>query len=263
MKYTRYDFDEISNNKESKYIFQYIASRKLSDIYHSHGFFEVCIILNGTATELFNGQKRHLTEGTVTILKPDEVHCFLDQSEQLKLICLSVESGEALRLMDAFGVKLPQTEIVFEVGNSVSRITNTVSLASDEHHYKLLFSQILTLFLDSQKHDVPYILKTAVLGMQRFENMQQGVPKLVELSGYSRSHLTRLIQQYYGCSLQDLITKLRLNTAYNEIILSKDSLVDIAYKVGYSSFSHFQKIFKTTFGITPAVLRKTNAMWTI
>lgn len=263
MKYTRYDFDEISNNKESKYIFQYIASRKLSDIYHSHGFFEVCIILNGTATELFNGQKRHLTEGTVTILKPDEVHCFLDQSEQLKLICLSVESGEALRLMDAFGVKLPQTEIVFEVGNSVSRITNTVSLASDEHHYKLLFSQILTLFLDSQKHDVPYILKTAVLGMQRFENMQQGVPKLVELSGYSRSHLTRLVRKYYNVSLQALVTRLRLDAAYNEVVFSKNSVEDIAYKVGYSSVSHFHKSFKKTFGTTPAVLRKTNVIWTV
>ena len=263
MKCSRYDFDEITNNKESKYIFQYVTNRKLTDVYHSHNFFEVCVILNGTATELFNGQKRLLTEGTVTILKPDDLHCFVDQSEHIKLICLSVESGEALQLMNAFGVKLPQTDIVFEVGNSVSRITNTVSLASDEHHYKLLFSQILTLLLDSQKHDVPYILKTAVLGMQRFENMQQGVPRLVELSGYSRSHLTRLVQKYYNASLQELVTRIRLEAAYNEVVFSKNSVEEITYKVGYSSVSHFYKAFKKTFGTTPAVLRKSNVVWTV
>ena len=110
---------------------------------------------------------------------------------------------------------------------------------------------------------MPYILQNAVQQMQRFENMQLGISKLVELSGYSRSHLTRLISQHYNCSLQELITQLRLDSAYKEIVLSKDSLEDIGYKVGYSSFSHFQKVFKTTFGVTPAVLRKTNAMWTV
>ena len=99
--------------------------------------------------------------------------------------------------------------------------------------------------------------------MYRVENMQLGIAKLIELSGYSRSHLTRLIRQYYNCSLQELISQLRLDFAYKEIIVSKDGLEDIAYKIGYSSFSHFQKVFKSTFGITPAVLRKTNAVWTV
>jgi AraC-like DNA-binding protein len=90
-----------------------------------------------------------------------------------------------------------------------------------------------------------------------------GIPRLTELSGYSRSHLARLVRQYYGCSLQELIIQLRLEEAYKQIILTKDSPEEIAYKVGYSSFSHFQKVFKKTFGVTPAVLRKTRATRTV
>jgi AraC family cel operon transcriptional repressor len=263
VKYTRYDFDKIVSSNESKYIFQYVKNRKLTNIYHSHNFYEVCIILSGSATELFNGQKRLLKEGTVVILNPEDLHCFVDQSENLRLVCLSVKTEEALRLIDVFEVKLLPKEVIFDVGTSVAKLSNIISQASEEHHYKLLFCQILTFFGDNQKQSVPYFLKTAVQKMQRFENMRVGVPKLVELSGYSRSHLTRLIRRYYHCTLQELMTKIRLDAAYNEVILSKDSLEDIAYKVGYSSFSHFQKVFKKFFGITPAVLRKTNSMWTI
>lgn len=263
MKCAHYEFDKISKHKESKYIFQHVVNRQLSNIYHSHNFFEVCILLRGNATEYFCEKSRVLNEGTITIIKPDEPHCFTAQSEEIKLACLSIEKSEALQLLEAFNITIPQKDILFQTDNAAATVLGLINSSMSEHNYKLFFCQILSLFLDYKNKSTPYVLQNAIQQMQRVENMQLGVSKLVELSGYSRSHLTRLIQQYYGCSLQDLITKLRLNTAYNEIILSKDSLVDIAYKVGYSSFSHFQKIFKTTFGITPAVLRKTNAMWTI
>ena len=263
MKYTHYEFDKTTNHKESKYIFQYVVDRKLTNIYHSHNFFEVCILLHGTATEYFNGKNRILNEGTVTIIKPDEPHCFIDQSEGIRLVCLSIEKNEALRLFEAFDVNIPKNDIIFLVSNAASTVSGVINSSVAEHNYKLFFCQILSLFSDYQNKSTPYFLQYAIQQMRRVENMQLGISKLVELSGYSRSHLTRLIRQYYNCSLQELIIQLRLDAAYKEIILSKDALEDIAYKVGYSSFSHFQKVFKKAFGVTPALLRKTNAMWTV
>ena len=263
VKYNHLLFDKISNHTRSNYIFQYVSNRQLTGMYHSHNFFEVFVLLSGTVTEFFNGKKRVLHEGMITIIKPDEPHCFLDQSEQIKLVCLSVEKAEALHLFDTFHVNIPNKDIVFQDKNAVARLMNIFNSSLAEHHYKLLFCQIISLFLDNQSKAIPYILQNAVQQMLKFDNMQLGIPKLVELSGYSRSHLTRLTQQYYNCSLHTLVTQLRLDAAYREIVLSKDELEDIAYKVGYSSFSHFQKVFKNAFGVTPAVLRKTNAMWTV
>ena len=179
------------------------------------------------------------------------------------LVSLSVEKREALRLIEAFDVNLPETDIRFQVSSAASTVFGMTNVPMAEHHDKLLFCQMLSLFSDHQNKTIPYVLQSAVQQMQKAENMQLGIPKFVELSGYSRSHLTRLIRQYYHCSLQELITQFRLKAAYKEIILSNDALEDIADKVGYSSFSHFQKVFKKNFGITPAVLRKTNAVWTV
>lgn len=263
MNYSHYEFDKKLTHKESKYIFQYVSNRKLTNIYHSHNFFEIVIVLNGTITEYFCGEKRVLQEGTITIIKPDEPHCFLDQSEKVKIVCLSIEKAEALRILEAFDVILPQKDIIFQIDNTIPVVTDIINSSGVEQHYKLFFCKIISLFLDHQNKSVPYFLQYAVQQMHKYENLQIGIPKLVELSKYSRSHLTRLVQQYYNYSLQELITKLRLDAAYKEVLLSRESLEDIAYKVGYSSFSHFQKIFKATFGITAASLRKTNAVWTV
>lgn len=263
VKSALYDFNTVSLDKNSKYIFQYVSSRKLTDICHSHNFFEVCILLHGSVTEYFNGKERFLQEGTVTVLKPGDVHYFLSQSENVKLVCLSVEKSEALRLLADFDAVLSENEIVFRVEHIGSKVSGIITGTMREYHCKLLFCLVISLFLDNRKQAVPYSLQNAVQQMQQYENMQLGIPKLVELSGYSRSHLTRLVRQYYGVSLQELLMDLRLDAAYRDTILSKDPLEDIALHVGYSSFSHFNKIFKAKFGITPANLRKTNGMWTV
>ena len=263
VKYAHYEFDKISNRNDSSYIFQYVCDRRLTDIYHSHDFFELCVVLCGSATEYFNGRSRIITEGTATLIKPYEPHCFTAQSEGMRLACLSVEKEEALQLFETFGVSLPERDIVFKLDNAASLVSEAISSPLPERKYKLLFCRILDILEDCRGESVPYILQNAVRKMRQPENMCLGIPRLTELSGYSRSHLARLVRQYYGCSLQELIIQLRLEEAYKQIILTKDSPEEIAYKVGYSSFSHFQKVFKKTFGVTPAVLRKTRATRTV
>jgi transcriptional regulator GlxA family with amidase domain len=63
--------------------------------------------------------------------------------------------------------------------------------------------------------------------------------------------------------LHDYILKLRLETAYNDVILTSRALEEISESVGYSSFSHFNKICKKKYGVTPAVLRKEHGKPTI
>ena len=41
-----------------------------------------------------------------------------------------------------------------------------------------------------------------------------------------------------------------------------ESIEKISEGLGFASFSHFNKIFKKRFSVTPAVLRKTGGIWT-
>lgn len=93
-------------------------------------------------------------------------------------------------------------------------------------------------------------------------HLKGGISAFVELSHYSRSHLSRIIRKHFNMSLHDYVLNLRLDAAYNALVLSKESIEDIAESVGYMSVSHFNKIFKEKFGITPASARKYNGFLT-
>ena len=109
---------------------------------------------------------------------------------------------------------------------------------------------------------IPAELSAAIEEMKKKENLQKGIHAFSALSHYSHSHLARLIKAHFGISLKQYINEMRLQRAYNEIVLTNESAEEIAEGVGFSSFSHFSKIFKKRFSATPAAIRKNSGVWT-
>lgn len=259
----QYDFYSVTNAKKGKYIYQYIDCRKLSDVYHTHDFYEICIVLYGSVTERFNNEIRVLNENTITMLRPGDAHCFIGQSEKARLICLSVENSEAIRMLESLNIVLPEREISFNSEGAASCVANMLFPNMAEHHCRLLFCLVMTLLADSNTRMIPAVLQNALQKMHTRENMRAGIERLTELAGYSRSHLARLVHEYYGASLHDMLSEIRLKSAYDDIVLTNEPIEDIAADIGYLSLSHFNKIFKGRFGVTPAMLRKKKGMWTV
>ena len=270
MKSIEYTFN--SYYKGSSYIFQSIENRKLTNIYHSHDFFELIFFLKGKCKQYINGKEYLTHKDTIVLLKPGDSHCFVSQSEDVFLISLSIEYSEALCFFQAFYLEraiMDSKELIMFKVNNISTKINLASCSSPkqplDYELQFLFCSAIKLYLDylNKNSEVSTNLLNAIDQMHELQNLQVGIPAFVEISNYSRSHLTKLIRKYYHISLQEFIMDIRLQTAYNSIILSSDCLEDIAYSVGYSSFSHFNKIFKKKYAISPARLRKTKNLWTI
>jgi AraC-like DNA-binding protein len=86
-------------------------------------------------------------------------------------------------------------------------------------------------------------------------------PDLVELArltGMSRSKLHYDFRVVYGTTPFDYLRNRRLEKA--KISLDKGSMdvTEVAYSVGYSSPSHFTKVFKQYFGMPPSNYRRNN-----
>lgn len=78
----------------------------------------------------------------------------------------------------------------------------------------------------------------------------------------SPGHLARLYRSVTGQTLHDRITQLRMEAAKDLLLNSTFSITQIAFEVGYTSFSHFSKIFKDLEGITPGDYRRASgAAW--
>lgn len=99
------------------------------------------------------------------------------------------------------------------------------------------------------------VVKTIVV-MQKDENLQEGVPAMERLFNLGRAQLCRLIRRYYGRTPQEEVVHLRLFRAYELLLTTELSPEIIAERIGYQSLSHFYRIFKEQYGVTPNEIRK-------
>jgi TolB-like protein/AraC-like DNA-binding protein len=94
--------------------------------------------------------------------------------------------------------------------------------------------------------------------LNHIENDKFGVSELAIELGLSRSQILRKVKASTGKSANQLIREIRLEEAVK--LLREDDLTasEIAYKVGFSSPSYFNKCFLDQYGFTPGDFKKQN-----
>lgn len=91
---------------------------------------------------------------------------------------------------------------------------------------------------------------------ENIDNENFSVSDLAQKVGLSRSALHRKLIRYSGQSARDLILETRLNRARKLLENDVATAAEIAYQVGFSYPSYFNKVFKERFGVSPGDLRK-------
>lgn len=275
MEYVVYHLNDKNSNPVGgkHYIFQYVKNRKLSDVNHSHSFYEITAVADGSCTQVINEKEYSFKKDSFVILRPGDRHFFTSQSDDAAVIALSVSVEEFEVFAKAYSPDL-KSEIDSKddpciindsgIGSWLYTVCSGVLKNYNEYEYKMLLSMLIKLYIEQseRKSDLPKDVEDAMREMRSAENLKRGIPAFVELSHYSRSHLSRIIKSSFNMSLHDYILNLRLDAAYNALILSRESIEDIAESVGYMSLSHFNKIFKSKYGVTPASVRKYNGFLT-
>ncbi|WDV45293.1 helix-turn-helix domain-containing protein [Clostridiaceae bacterium M8S5] len=73
----------------------------------------------------------------------------------------------------------------------------------------------------------------------------------------SKYYFHRIFTAVIGCSLSKYIKQRRLNRALEYILETNDKIVDITYKLLFTSQASFARAFKTQYGLAPIEVRKT------
>lgn len=80
---------------------------------------------------------------------------------------------------------------------------------------------------------------------------------LAEMLGISTRQMERLFGKYLNTSPKRYIMETRLHRARNLIVQTEQSITDIAMACGFNSTSHFSKVFRSHFGVSPVAHRTT------
>ena len=97
-------------------------------------------------------------------------------------------------------------------------------------------------------------LKKIVIDNIRDEHF--GVEELAEKAGISRSQLHRKLKQLKGITGSDYIRNIRLKQSIIHLKNNTGTISEIAYQLGFSSPSYFNKVFQKEFNITPGEYKK-------
>jgi len=75
--------------------------------------------------------------------------------------------------------------------------------------------------------------------------------KLASEFDYSPYYLCRIFRQHTGVTIHQYLTQVRLRTALEWIADKECNLTDLAFRLGFSSHSHFTMAFRKAFGAPP------------
>lgn len=86
--------------------------------------------------------------------------------------------------------------------------------------------------------------------------------RLEETLNYSGNYLNTIVNKYTGMCLFDYGMSFCLKKAELMLKNSNDSISNIALKLGFSNRTHFYKLFKGKYGVTPKEFREIHSSQT-
>ncbi|NIJ52771.1 hybrid sensor histidine kinase/response regulator transcription factor [Dyadobacter arcticus] len=101
------------------------------------------------------------------------------------------------------------------------------------------------------EHTDPFILHIYSILEKKLDNSAFGNDELVAEIGMSRMSIYRKVKNLTGLSTGDLIRLYRLKRA-TELLKSGRKIAETAYMVGFETPSHFAKVFREQYSITPS-----------
>ena len=80
--------------------------------------------------------------------------------------------------------------------------------------------------------------------------------KLAQHLAISPNYISQTLNETLGANFFDFVNRWRIETAKPKIIANEDTVLNIAYQVGFNARSSFYKVFKKETGKTPSEYRK-------
>ncbi len=104
--------------------------------------------------------------------------------------------------------------------------------------------------------DAEYLLYTQIVSVMEKTNGRIARNELAHELNYSGTYLNEIVKKYSGLPLFDFGMTFCMKEAANLLITTRENITDIGIRLGFTNKTHFYKIFKNTYNMTPAEYRR-------
>lgn len=239
--------------------------------YHIHeDFWELLLITNGEAENLINGTNHHLCANDMVLLRPNDAHSIVNcENTNCKHLSIAIKSEYIQQYLGLFGEKLYENLLSMETpcfltlkNNVLEDVVETllsiysIHLPFDEKMLKLKLKAnlLINIIVDNQisnHQNFPEWLNKFLFTLNNPKSEISNVKHLALQTNYSYQRLSVIFKNLTGKTIIEYSTDIKLKHAKHLLINSYLSITEIAMELNYDSVSHFIRLFKKKYGMTP------------
>ena len=228
-------------------------------------------IMDGKGIYQVGEKKYKLSKGQGFLIEPEELTFYqADQEEPWSYLWVGVGGTGAKKFIQDIGLNSQQRIFRCADGEKLNEIVmdmmkHTRSTVSDLYYlqgklyelFSVLAADAVIEELMEENKENRYI-QEAVTYIRNHYAAGLTVEELAGYLGVNRSYLYTLFKNKLQLSPKEFLTKFRISRAREQLILTEESVENIAVACGYHSTLVFTKNFKQETGMTPTEFRKTS-----
>ena len=253
---------------------------------HTHAdFYELVIVLSGTAHHMVGDEEFFIKKGDVFVVGEHIAHGYKDPHDfEICNIMFSkdrvFENAKDIRKIVGYHALF----VLEPYLANTHKFTNRLLLSPSEYQFVRQSIDEMIREYDSTNPGrldalQSYFILLSVYLSRRYRmesvNLNQGliniassvsymenhftealsIEELADISGMSKRHFTRLFNVTYGVSPGAYLLNLRLDMARGLLRDSQRSVTEIAYLSGFADSNYFSRIFSKNHGLTPKAYR--------
>jgi len=250
---------------------------------HLHEFTEVLLLVKGNLFHDVNGNRRLLRPGALVFVRPYDLHRLLPADAERTIFASLVLASSVIRellsylctpaILHRFNTapeapcfQLPPDEArhwmlqMESVSNEQAVSPETSTLKTRVLAAQLFAGYLLTpeTQASAQPLPPPWLAKLREQAEQ-WVSLKDAPRRLHALSPCHPSHLCKSFKRCYGETPTDFVNRLRLRQAVRLLAEPGAKIAAVAAGLGFDSLSHFHRLFKRHYGLTPAQYRRSRS----
>ncbi len=248
--------------------------------FHIHEFYEIILVTKGHLLHEVNGNHHILNPGALVFVRPYDLHRLLPVNSERTVFASLVIASSVVNQIISFlcmptitnflntSPEAPHTELSPDATRDImlrmEKISNeqTISPETSALSTRVLSAQLFAEHLIPVKRKTPCKetppewLRKLRENAEEWESLKEAPQRMHRISPCHPSHLCKSFKRYYNETPTEFINRIRLFKAARELKVTDKKIAAIAAELGFDSLSHFHRLFKRHYGLTPADYRR-------
>jgi len=257
-----------------------IISKNIMSSPHSHPFYEIYYVIEGSSRFVIEGHSYDVTPNTLLIISPFVNHMNILRSPDYERLIIEMPQETLRQPLHSLGVP-NVTDMIKDkwiILNDDPTEYRQVLLTTIREVYakkqlffdvriRLLLTDLIIYICNSAKdagirggEGVPTLKNETVMEVVSFLNQHFYEPinldKLADKFHIEKTYLCKVFKKTLGLTIWDYLMMLRVEKACTMLITTNDKIIDIALASGFGGIANFERVLKKITGCSPTAYRK-------